>query len=459
MPVPGVAAGYLLAPPAWKMIYNVSTPDLSDTRAEVDSPSGPAATRLALRRATGHVDEPESGLSAAGAKGVVKLAGAATGHVGASRAANARMVAETIESTYTRQAAQAASRSSFLQETAARVQAAAEKAAKAGTRAGGREHLKGHFIERLDVSTYNAKNRLTGKIIDSRPNPINPAYDASRYIKGKFAGGVQQKSSAAGTEKAIAQIEKVKAGSVRRATLRVPKDQAAKARARAGWRIRVSEMEFTSAQAGKKLDRGVGDLAKRGAKATSTARAVGRGASSGAAVNVALGAAGDGRAFKRGDISGRDFAENRAVDAAEGAANAVVGMGAMAAGGMAATAALGTSAGAAVAASAGAAGTAALGAVGGMGAAGAAAAGVLGGVTVAAAAPFVVGTTAAIATGVVVSKGFTRVRNGVRAHQHRRRAHAFDQSALALPAAELDENGAPITDAVIVEVEQITRSG
>jgi len=268
----------------------VSRPDLSDAHVEVDSPSGRAATSLALRPAAGHVDDAGSGLPAAGANGVLELAGAATGHVAASRAANARMVAETIESTHTRQAAQAASRSTFLQETAAKVQAAAEKTAKEGTRAGCREHLKGHFIERLDVSTYNAKNRLTGKVLDSRPNPINAAYDASRYIKGQFAGGIQQKSSAVGTEKAIAQVEKVKAGSARRATLRVPKDQAAKARARAGQRIRVSEMEFTSAQAGKKLDQGIGDLAKGGAKATSTARAVGRGASVGAAVTVALGA-------------------------------------------------------------------------------------------------------------------------------------------------------------------------
>ena len=103
----------------------------------------------------------------------------------------------------------------------------------------------------------------------------------------------------------------------------------------------------------------------------------------GAAINVALGAAGDAWALKRGDINPRDFAENRAVDAAEGAANAVVGMGAMAAGGMAATAALGTSAGVAAAASAGVAGTAALGALGGMGAARG---------------------TSAIGTGVVVSK-------------------------------------------------------
>ena len=110
----------------------VSTPDLSDTRAEVDSPSGPAATSVALRLAPGHVNDAGSGVPAA------------------------------------------------------KVQAAAVD----GARAGDREHLKGRFIERLDVSTYNAKNGLTGKMLDPRPNSKNPAYDASRYIKGKFAGGV-----------------------------------------------------------------------------------------------------------------------------------------------------------------------------------------------------------------------------------------------------------------------------
>ncbi len=94
---------------------------------------------------------------------LANLAGPATGHVARLGAANARMLADTIECTYTRQFEQAASRSQMLRETAAKIQAAAEKAAKGGTRAGGREHLKGHFIERLDVSTYNAKNRFTGK--------------------------------------------------------------------------------------------------------------------------------------------------------------------------------------------------------------------------------------------------------------------------------------------------------
>jgi hypothetical protein len=435
----------------------VSAPDTSTTPDDESAGPQPQALSQAQRQLNGTATDHDGSrlppLPTAGAKGFVKQAGTATGHAAASRAANARMVGETVERTHTRQAAQAASRSSFLRDTAAKVQAAAEKAAQEGTRAGGREQLKGHFIERLDVSTYNANNRLTGKVLDPRPNSTNPAYDASRYIKDKFTGGVQQKASAAGTEKAIAQIEKTKPGSASRATLRVPKDQAAKARARAGGRIRVSEMEFTSDQAVKKLDQGIGDLAKSGAKATSTARAVAKGATVGAAINVALGAVSDVGALKRGDIDGRDFAENRAVDAAEGATNAVVGMGAMAAGGMAATAALGTASGAAVAASAGAAGTAALGALSGMGTAGAAAAGALGGVTVAAAAPSVIGSVAAIGTGVVVSKGFKRVRKQVKGRQKQRKPLAPGAPAVALPAAELDDNGAAITDAIVVEVQ------
>jgi hypothetical protein len=135
----------------------VSAPDLSDTRAEVDSPSRAAATSVALRPGAGHVDDAGSGVPAAWSKRVVNLAGPATEHVAESRAANAGMVAQTIGSSYTRQDAQGVSRSSFLQDTAAKAQAAAQKAAKEGAGAGGREHLKGHVIERLDASTYNAR--------------------------------------------------------------------------------------------------------------------------------------------------------------------------------------------------------------------------------------------------------------------------------------------------------------
>jgi hypothetical protein len=59
--------------------------------------------------------------------------------------------------------------------------------------------------------------------------PAHVGYDARRYMqkRGKetFAGAIQQKSSAAGAEKAITQMEKVEPGSATWGTLRVPKDQ------------------------------------------------------------------------------------------------------------------------------------------------------------------------------------------------------------------------------------------
>jgi hypothetical protein len=365
------------------------------------------------------------------------------------------MVADTIERTHTAQAARAASRSTFVKERAGAIKSTAEKAAQEGTRAGGREQIKGHFIEALDIKTYNAKNRLTGKQLVPRKGSTNKAYDASRIAKKKFAGAVQQKSSAAGTEKAIAQMEKVKPGSASRGTLRVPRDQVAKTQKKAVKRIRVKGMEFTSEQAGSKLDQGLGDVAKKGSRAGSTARATAKGAAVGAAVTVAMGAVGDAGALKRGEIDGRDFAENRAVDAAEGATNAVVGVGAAGVGGAIATAALGTSTGAAAAASAGAAGTAAVGAVSGMGAAGAAIGSALGGVTVAAAAPAVIGGAAAIGGGVLVSKGYKRVRKALRTRQERRRQLAAGTALDTLSGPELDANGEPIVDAVVVQEEAL----
>jgi len=67
-------------------------------------------------------------------------------------------------------------------------------------------------------------------------------------------------------------MEKVKPGSARRGTLRVPRDQVAKTNRKAAGRIRVKGMDFTAEQAGSKLDKGLGDVAKKGSKAGSTLR-------------------------------------------------------------------------------------------------------------------------------------------------------------------------------------------
>jgi hypothetical protein len=433
------------------------TPEAHDVDEQLQTteqqhPEGPAQPPMAL--ATKPVAERAStataGRAARAGGAMVKQAGAALGNRAVDRADNARMVAETIERTHTRQAAKAASRSQFVKERAGAIKSAAEKAATEGGRAGGREQIGGHFKEALDVKKYNATNRLTGRKLVPRKGSTNPGYDATRIIKKKFAGAVQQKSSAAGTEKAISQIEKVKPRSATRATLRVPRDHVAKTRAKAAGRIRVEGMEFTSQQAGSKLDQGLGDVARKGTSAGSKVRATAKGVAVGAAIDIALGAATEAGALKRGEITARDFAENRCVDAAEGVTNAIVGSAAAGVGGVAATAALGTATGAAAAASVGAAGTAAVGAISGMGAAGAAVGTVLGGITVAGAAPVVVGGAVMLGTGVIVGKGYKHGRRRLRTRQKQRRQLAAGSDRPELCAANLDENGMPIADADVI---------
>jgi hypothetical protein len=321
---------------------------------------------------------------------------------------------------------------------------------------------RGHFNELLDIKTYNAKGRFIRHRLDQRPGATNPGYDASRFIRGKFAGGVQQKSSTASVEKAISQIEKHKPGTASRGTLRVPRDHLDEAKRRAVRRIRVEGMDFTSGQAGAKLDQGLSDLAKGGARATSTVRAAAKGATFGAAVNVALGSLTDAGSLKRGEMGRRDFAEHRALDGTESASMTLAGVAASGAGtavGTAAlTAALGTATGTAAAASIGGACTAVVGAISGMGAAGAAAGTALGAVTVATAAPAVLGVAAVLGAGLVIGKGYRQARKALTARQIERRELEVAPEALALTVGDREANGILVTDADVIQVAVITPS-
>jgi hypothetical protein len=278
----------------------------------------------------------------------------------------------------------------------------------------------------------------------------NETYDASRIIKGKFAGGVQQKSSAAGIDRAVARMERVKPGSAKRGTVRVPKDHLAAATKRARGRTRVAGMEFTSAKAEKVVDRGLKDVAKKGTRASSRGRALSKGGATAAVLNAGLGAIGDAGDLRAGRLSGRDFAKNRALDAAEGATSATVGALAAGATGTLVTGALGTSAGATAAGTVGAVGTSALGTIGGMGSAGGAVATAFGGITVASAAPVVIGGAVSISAGVLISKGFKRVRRKVKNNQRQLRTNAG--STLEPQVTGVDESGKALPEAVVVEL-------
>lgn len=348
--------------------------------------------------------------------GATQVAGIA-GQRGMESARNAKLATDAIAASHVRQVADAASSAEFIRGRAGQIAADTAAAAAKGARSGAREQVKGHFIEGMAIRDYNASRRLVGKTLEAMPSPTHRAYDARRFttVNGQqqFAGAVQVKSGAAGVEKAIAQIERVKPGSANGATLIVPDDQVAAATRKAAGRITVKGSGVTRTHSTKRLDKGVKAIAEDGASAASKAKALGKAGAAGAALGVAIGAAAEARALKNGEISARHFIENRGIDAGEGAAGGVLGAGAASLAGAGATAALGTTAGASFAASAGAAGTAVVGTIGTMGSGGAAVAGVLGTLSAPVVLPALAGIGASVVIGIGVSRGAKAIRKEV----------------------------------------------
>ena len=93
------------------------------------------------------------------------------------------------------------------------------------------------------------------------------------------------------------------AWSAKKATIRVPRDELAKATKRAGKRIKARPMAFTKRQAGKVVDQSLGELSRKGKAATSKLRGTVKGGAtvpdwepaSGRSVN---------RPFAKGDLRG-----------------------------------------------------------------------------------------------------------------------------------------------------------
>jgi hypothetical protein len=141
--------------------------------------------------------------------------------------------------------------------------------------------------------------------------------------------------------------------------------------------------------AGATLGAGTGAGVERLAATKVAGSAFKHGATRSAAVSVAVASVREVPALARGEISGRDFVENRGLDGAEAAVGAAVG-------GAAAAAALGSTAGGAA--------VAALGTVG-----------------VVAAGPAIVGGAAVVGSGLVVGAAFRPVRRAVRRRQQQRR--------------------------------------
>jgi hypothetical protein len=325
--------------------------------------------------------------------------GCAVGAIASRRAADAHRVMTAIERSHTRVLHRAVSRPDAIRQVAQRV--ARERAG--GLRSGSYELIKGHFVEIWDVDTSNVRGRLVGKKLVLCPNGRNAAYDAIRIVDGKFAGGVQQKSSASHVAKTIRMMERKKPGSARYGVLRVPQDQVAEATKRARGQIKeVKPMAFTRQEASDRLTQGLKDLATDGTKATSQLRAIGKAGLTGAAVNVALGTARDARGVWQGKLTTSEFVVNRGIDGAEGATGAVFGT---------------LSSGAAVTWT-----TALVAAEGTALSAGAAAA-----------VPVIAGVGAAVVTGIAVTYAFKRVRGRVDVVREHRRRNAGPAAEASVP--------------------------
>ena len=369
-------------------------------------------------------------------KGGVAQPAARAGAAGATarnvaRANKAKTVAETLTDISKSAPGAGAARSDWLRSEAAKTIKSVGPAGKTGARG----RLKGHLFEDLDITAYNCRGARAGKEMVKRANPRNAAYDASKFKDGQFIGAVQHKSSPAGVEAAVAKMEAVKPGAAKRGTIRVPGDQATETARRAGNRARVQGSSVTSEQLENTLDTGLAGLAAKGGKGASVYREVALGTAKSAAIGAAIGGALEVPALVRGQVSTREFAENRAVDGGEAAIATAVGS-------VAAGAVLGTSLGASTAASAGGACAAAAAssatAVGGMGTVGGAAATALGGVTAASAGPIVVGGVVVLGTGYLVGQGFKLARRWVRDKQEGRRLEEHDDIERTL--ANLEES-------------------
>ena len=190
--------------------------------------------------------------------------------------------------------------------------------------------FRGHLFEHLDVRDYNLRNVRARRVLTLRTKAHAPGYDASRFIGGRFAGGVQHKLSDSGVIRAAEKLNARKAGSATRATLRVPKDQAACATQRVAARMRVEASGISTSTIKRNGDAGLRRLASRGSAATSSVNQFTRGTGFAALSCVVLGSLGDARKLYRREMSAHEFGARRSLDASEGAASTVAGIAATA---------------------------------------------------------------------------------------------------------------------------------
>lgn len=190
--------------------------------------------------------------------------------------------------------------------------------------------FRGHLFEHLDARDYKLRNARAGRVLTLRTKAHAPGYDASRFIHGRFAGAVQHKLSASGVLRAAEKLNARKPGSATRATLRVPKDQAAAATRKVAGRMQVEASNISTSTIKRQGDAGLRRLASRGSAATSSVNQFTRGVGFAALSGMALGSLGDARKLHRRELSAHEFAARRGMDASEGAVSTVAGVAATA---------------------------------------------------------------------------------------------------------------------------------
>jgi hypothetical protein len=186
-------------------------------------------------------------------------------------------------------------------------------------RSGAFGQLRGHLFEHMDVRDHNVRNAGRRVLLHLREHPHNRAYDATRTVGGRFAGAINHKLGPSGLKAAAAKMEAIKPGSARFATIRVPSDRYAEAVRNAGGRIRVSASRVTTADVWRRAEVGLGELAQHGAGATSAVRVAGRTARRSVATSTILGAALDAPKLRRREMTGKEYAAHRGLDAIEAA--------------------------------------------------------------------------------------------------------------------------------------------
>lgn len=195
---------------------------------------------------------------------------------------------------------------------------------KLKTSPGAFQQIRGHLFEAMDVADYNRLHALLGDghRLVLRVDSCARGYDASRFINGRFAGGVQHKLGVSGVGSAIKRLEAWRPGTSGQATFRFPADAAEEASRRYGNQVFVKASRITTRNVDRTLERGASEFWIFGVYAARRGFQVGFAAVVGAGLSVAAGAVIDLLLYR--SLTLAHFTARRGPDALGGAVTAVI---------------------------------------------------------------------------------------------------------------------------------------